>query len=203
MHVTAVTRAKRRGAGGFSLLEAVIAAGILLTTVAAVSLSVGAGVRATARLERTMSADRAVRSVAERLRSLPYCAASPPAAPAGGAATDLVAAVFPHALAWKNTARARFVHGADPDAAPGAFVTVWDEGGVEVGCTATFLRGAAGPRLSDVDLAGWDVEQAAEPPAPALEVVVRAVGPGGVRTARLVLCALAPALASDAPEDEG
>jgi hypothetical protein len=40
------------------------------------------------------------------------------------------------------------------------------------------------------------METAAEPPAPTLEVVLCVRGPGGLRSVRLVLGALAPRLAS-------
>ncbi|NLE21539.1 MAG: hypothetical protein GX624_01970 [Actinobacteria bacterium] len=187
----------RRGASGFSLLEAVISAGLVLATVTAVSLSVGAAARASARLERTMEADRAVRSVAECLRSLPFCAPVLPSA-AGDQPADLVAAVFPHAVAWKNTAAARYAGaGADPADEPGSFISVWDEAGTEVRCTAWFLCGPDGPRLLPDDVTGWDAEGSAAIPGPALEVVVSAVAPAGARSVRLVLSALPPAIAPE------
>ena len=199
MHVTAHGWRDGCLSGGFSLLEAVIAAGLLLLTVAAVSLCVGSAVRAGARLERTRGADAALRLSAERLRSLPFCAPSLPAPPDGPATSDLCAAVFPHAASWKNVAGARYVAvGSEPAVSPGSFVTLFDEGGVEVCCTAWFLRGADGPRLGPADLSGWDLETEGEPPGPALEVVLSARGPGGERTVRLVLAALAPRLAPHA-----
>ena len=195
MHVTAPVWRDGRPPGGFSLLEAVIAAGLLLLTVTAVSLCVGSAVRAGARLERTREADAALQLSAERLRSLPFCAPSLPARPDGPAAFDLCAAVFPHAASWKNTAGARYVAvGGEPALSPGRFVTVFGEGGVEVSSTAWFLRGAYGPRLAPAELVGWDVETSEEPPGPALEVVLVVHAPGGVRSVRLVLGALAPGL---------
>ncbi len=200
MLVMSAVRRARRDASGFSLLEAVIAAGLLLATVTAVSLSVGAAARASARLERTMEADRAVRSVAERLRSLPFCAPALPA-PTGGPAADLVAAVFPHAATWKNTAAARYAGaGGDPDDEPGSFVSIWDEDGLQVRCTAWFLGAPDGPRLVPEDVTGWDVESSAAPPGPTLEVAVSAAAPGGVRSVRLIVSALPPA--SDSPPSE-
>jgi hypothetical protein len=197
MHVKAPRSWGRRAAAGFSLLEAVIAAGLLLLTVTAVSTCVAAVVHAGARLERTRDVDVALQSGAERLRSLPFCAQSLPAQPESPPASDLCAAVFPHASSWKNTPGARYVDASsDPAEPPGSFVTVSDERGVEVRCTAWFLRGADGPRLAPADLLGWDRETAEEPPGPALEVVLAARAPGGERTVRLVLLALAPVLAS-------
>ena len=83
MHVTARGWRDDVSPGGFSLLEAVIAAGLLLLTVTAVSLCVGSAVRAGARLERTREADAALQLSAERLRSLPFCASSLRRAPTG------------------------------------------------------------------------------------------------------------------------
>jgi hypothetical protein len=175
----------------------VVAAGLLLLTITAVSMCVGGVVRAGARLDRTGEADAALQRGADRLRSLPFCAPSLPDLADGPAASDLCGAVFPHAWSWKNTADARYVVVAgNPAADPGSFVTVLYEGEVEVRCTAWFLRGADGPRLSPTDLVGWDVETAEEPPAPTLEVVLCVRGPGGLRSVRLVLGALAPGLAS-------
>jgi hypothetical protein len=197
MHLTACGSRLRQYAGGFSVLEAVVAAGVLLLTITAVSVCVGGVVRAGARLDRTRDADAALQRGAERLRSLAFCAPSLPVLAGGPAASDLCTAVFPHASSWKNTADARYVATAgDFSASPGSFVTVSDDGGVEMRCTAWFLRGADGPRLSPTDLAGWDVETAEEPPAPALEVVLCVGSPGGLRSVRLVLGALAPSLAS-------
>jgi hypothetical protein len=179
----------------------VIAAGLLLTTITGVSLSVGAALAAEARLERVTRADRAVRAVAEHLRSLPFCAPSLPAPP-DEQATGVAGAVFAHARTWKNTPDAWFDDGGSGDA-PGSFVTVWREGGVEVECTAWFLRGAGGPRLSPVELAGWDVTESVALPGPGLEVVVSAVAPGGVRSVRLMLSALPPVLSPREPEAGG
>jgi hypothetical protein len=195
MHVTPGSRS-RLHADGFSLLEAVVAAGLLLLTVTAVSMCVGSAVRAGARLDRTRDADAALQRGAERLRSLPFCAPSLPALP-GRPASDLCTAVFPHASSWKDTASARYVATpGDPAASPGSFVTLLDDGGLEVRCSAWFLRGADGPRLEPAELAGWDVEAAEEPPSSALEVVLSVRGAGGERSVRLVLTALAPGLAS-------
>ena len=73
----------RGGSAGFTLLEVVVAGGILLLTIAAVTFCVVNVSRAGARLERSMDADRAVRQVAQRLRLLPYCAGSYPQAANG------------------------------------------------------------------------------------------------------------------------
>lgn len=96
--------------GGFTLLEAVMAAGLVLLTVTAVTLCVVTVSRAGAGIERSMDGDRAAWRVSERLRALPFCAGSyPQAAAAGGRAPDLVAAVFPHSDPALNTLSARYV----------------------------------------------------------------------------------------------
>ena len=206
MHVT--SRPVAGGRAGFSLLEAVVAAALLLTTVAAVTACVTGVSRAGARLERTMRADRATLAVAERLRQLPYCAASYPVRVGEAPAADLVAAVFPHAAAWRSTATARYVAAAgDPQAAAGSFVTVVVEQGVRVTCVARFLAGPEGAPLGPAALAGWDLATSPHPPAPALEVVVSSTareGSGsGARSVRLVRGALGPVLAARGPEGGG
>ena len=84
-----------RPCSGFSLLEVAIAAAVLFMTVTAVSAAVVGVSRSGARLRASMDADRAVRSEAERLRALPYCAVSypQPGAAQGANGPDLVAAV--------------------------------------------------------------------------------------------------------------
>jgi hypothetical protein len=148
-----------------------------------------------------MSADRAVRSEAERLRALPYCAVSYPQPGAGRGANgpDLVAAVFPHAELAQNAPSARYVAAADDSAAPaGSFVTLVTRDGVVVRCVARFLTGPEGPELGPEQLAGWDVAGSDAPPAPSLSVALSA-NPGG-RSVRLVRSALtAPPLAPASP----
>ncbi len=99
MRLNVQSRLARGGSAGFTLLEVVVAGGILLLTIAAVTFCVVNVSRAGARLERSMDADRAVRQVAQRLRLLPYCASSYPQAAneSDTHAGDLIAAVFPHA----------------------------------------------------------------------------------------------------------
>ena len=151
MHVTARLRDRQRSTAGFSLLEVVVAAGLLLMTIAAVTACITNSSAAEARLQAAMDADRAVRAVAERMRSLPFCAATLPAPSSarGPAATDLVAAVFPHARVAENTEAARYivVAGEEGDAPPGSFVTLVEERGVELRCVAVFLADEGGAAL--------------------------------------------------------
>ncbi len=110
MLVSRSVRWDARAARGFSLLEVLVASALLLATVTAVSLCVTSVSRGGARLEAAMEADRALRMVAGHLGALPYCAPSYPDAreAAGMDATDLVAAVFPHALGAASTPEARY-----------------------------------------------------------------------------------------------
>ncbi len=143
-------------------------------------------------------------ALAERLRRLPYCAPSYPAAAAEAAPTDLLAAVFPHAVASRSTATARYVGGpGDAQAPAGAFVSVWVEQDVPVTCVARFLVGAQGAPLGPAAVSGWDGATAAAPPSPALEVVLSAAPRGGAegrRTVRLECGALAPGTAPQSGE---
>jgi hypothetical protein len=195
----------RRPCAGFSLLEVAIAAALLFMTVSAVSAAVVGVSRAGARLQACMDADRAVRSEAERLRALPYCALSYPQLGAGRGASgpDLVAAVFPHAVTAQNVPAARYLAAAETSGAPaGSFVTLVTRDGVVVRCVARFLAGPDGPELGPGQLASWDLEGSDAPPAPTLSVELSAE-PGG-RSLRLVRSALsAPPLAPSSPLPEG
>ncbi len=163
-----------------------MAAGLVLLTVTAVTACVVTVSRAGARLERRMDADRAACQVAERLRTLPFCAHSYPQATAtGGRASDLVAAVFPHADLARNTASARYALVAgDEGESAGSFVTLSVEDGVQVTCVARFLAGPGGSVLGPESLGGWDAESASAPPSGTLSVVLGVPGggrPAGVR----------------------
>ncbi len=179
-------------AAGFSLLEAVIAAGLVLMTVTVVTVCVGNVSRAGVRLDQTMHAERAVYSVAERLQALPFCAPAYPLPPDEAAGTNLVAAVFPHATPWRNVADARYVDaGGDAVAPPGSFVTLIEQDDVEVRCVARFLAGPDGPSLGALEVAGWDGRASGRPPAPAIAVELSAQGSGAARRTVLVRMALA------------
>ena len=195
MHVTTQLGERRRPTAGFSLLEVVVAAGLLLLTIAAVTACVTNSGAAKARLQSAMDADRAVRVVAERLRSLPFCAATLPApgSARGSAGTDLVAAVFPHAGVAENAEAARYIvaAGEEGGAPPGSFITLTEEGGVEVRCVAVFLASEGGAALGAAELDGWSVWEMAEPPSAVLLVRVTAASHGAARAVSLTRSALA------------
>jgi hypothetical protein len=134
-----------------------------------------------------------VRTTAERLRALPFCASAYPVlggAPSARQAPDLVAAVFPHARTSSNTSTAWFAGADADDVSAGSFVTVLDVAGVSVRCVARFLAAGNGLPLEAAALAGWAVWEATEPPAPALEVRVSAVSSGVARLVVVVRSAL-------------
>ena len=164
---------------GFTLLEVVVAAGILLVTITAVTAAVVSAARSGARLEASMDCDRAARVVAQRLRLLPYCAGVYPQ-PVGGRgdlARDVVAAVFPHASPGENTGTARFLpsEGAEGEEA-GSFVTLWTADGVQVKCVARFLAAPGGQQLGPEALRGWDAAVSVAPPAAALSIRISTAG---------------------------
>ena len=175
-------------ADGFSLLEVVIAASLLLLTVTSVTAAVTSVSHAGRRADAAMRVDGALGSVISRLASLPFCAPALPALPSGDctSATDLLAAVFPDAGAPRDTAAARYVE-ADGDGVPaGSFVTHFDQGGVLINCVARFRAEVQGSYLGPADLTGWDLVVSGRPPAPLLEVEVSASADGVARMGLLV-----------------
>ena len=74
MHVSGRIGAIRacRRSSGFSLVEVVVASGLLLMTITAVTFCVTSVSASGARLQGVMDADRAVRLVAERLAAVPF-----------------------------------------------------------------------------------------------------------------------------------
>jgi hypothetical protein len=194
MRLNVQSRLARGGRAGFALLEVVVAGGILLLTIAAVTFCLVNVSRAGARLERSMDADRAVRQVAQRLRLLPYCAGSYPQAASASDphAGDLIAAVFPHADPSQNTPEARYIATAVWEEEPaGSFVTLLSEEGVGVKCLARFLAGPDGPELGAESMGGWDRVAATAPPSPTLSLTLSVAGSG--RIVRFSRTALASA----------
>lgn len=199
MHVSTRTGRLRGGrwSSGFSLMEVVIASGLLLTTITAVTICVTSVSAGGARLQRVMDADRAVRLVADRLAAMPFWEVGAGAA-ADAAGEDLLAVVFPHADATRNTPTARYVH-ADAQAAPaGAFATVFTTGGVEVLCVARFLTAAGGQPLEPSAVQGWSAADGDQPPGCALSLWLTATSRGTTRGAGFTLAALESAPISSA-----
>lgn len=202
MHVrrTTVTPGARGGALGFSLVEVVIASGLLLVTVSALTFCVTSVSANEARLRGLMEADRAVRLVEEHLSAMPYWNA-PPDGPGllGIHADDVVGAVFPHADEARNTPLARYAPAAEAEGVPaGSFVTLFDEGGTAVRCVARFLAAEDGVPLDPADLDGWVVD-GGRPPGCAVSVSLMAASHGTSRSVTFTLAALAPPLCPSLP----
>lgn len=186
--MTSVPPSRHRVADGFSLLEVVIAAGLLLLTVASVSVAVANVSHAGRRAEAAMRVDASLESELARLASLPFCAVTLPSVPVGDptAASDLLAAVFPDAGGPRDSADARYVLADEGGVPGGSFVTRFDQDGVSVTCVARFRHHPGGSWLAAADVAGWDLAVSSRPPAPLLVVEVTAAAQGVLRTGRLV-----------------
>ena len=194
-------RSSRLGGCGFSLLEAVIAAALLLVVVTSTT-AVAAGVsHAGRRAESRMQADRALAAVIARLEGLPFCATAVPSTSAGVGpeATDLVAAVFPHAGGGTDSQDARFVATDSGGVRAGSFVTRFEEGGADITCVARFSDSVGGVPLGPSDLSGWDVFMSDRVPAPVLVVEVTAAFRRSTSSGRLTRIAAVDLTPAPAP----
>lgn len=206
MHVNRGRGAFRAGrwSYGFSLVEVVVASGLLLTTITAVTFCVTSVSASGARLQQVMDADRAVRVVAERLAALPFYRSSADAGSASDTqADDLLGAVFPHADMARNTPTARYVRSDGEEAPAGSFVTVFTQGGVDVQCVARFLAAEDGPALEPSAVEGWARVDGDQPPGCALSVRLTATSHGTGRSASLIRAALAMPLVHPATSTAG
>jgi len=186
--VTASPCSRASREGGFSLLEAVIAAGLLLLTVTSVTGAVTSVSHAGRRADAAMRADGALQSAIARLARLPFCAPALPSVPAGdcATATDLVGAVFPDAGAPRDTPDAWYVATDGDGTHAGSFVTQFDEEGALITCVARFRGRGDGSWLGPAELAGWDLALSDRLPAAYLVVEVTAAAGGVLRTGILV-----------------
>jgi type II secretory pathway pseudopilin PulG len=179
---------------GFSLIEAVVAASILLLTCAAVSVTFTATLRAKRAVDRRSALESAADSECERLTALPFwrrVTSSTPLTP-----TSLVAEVFPHARSECNTLDASYLSASGPGG-PGTFVTRTRVNGVSVQRIATFLAGARGEEtpLPDHVLRGWAVwDGASVPPATTLCLAIRVSLAEHVVTRDIELVAVRPSV---------
>ena len=179
---------------GFSLIEALVAAAILLAACLTASAIVVNALGASRLVEGRAAVDEVLASERARLAVLPYCALV--AAPVDGAscwdpeAPSLLAQVFPHGLAGRNTAAAFYRE----DGEGAVFVTQRTLCGVDIRCEARFVRWnhTGWTALPAASVAGWAVWQSAALPAAAVEV--RLIATAGTRTSALWmrLGALAP-----------
>ena len=200
MRLTGVRRVTSRESRGFTLLEVVIASAMVLMTVVAATATVTSLARGASRQALAASADRVLRDEAARLLALPYCASAYPSAASGADPSalppaDLVAAVFPHAVAIANLPEAQYVTAGTADGPPaGSFVTRVVRGDVTVERVARFVSPPGAAPLASSQVTGWSVWGSTPPPAEAIEVHLTATAHHATRACVLVCSALSPRL---------
>lgn len=180
-----------RGRGGFSLIEAVVAVGILALGCLAAAGVLQVSLHAEAAGRQRREAARLLDAEAARLRALPFfrLAIFP-----GGGPPSLLADVFPHARLELNEPPDGF---AD-DSGAAVFSSEVQVDGVRLRRTATLVRDVSGDLtpVPAADARGWAVWEDKRPPALALDLRLElAGGPRGVTERHLVLRALPPASA--------
>ena len=183
-----------RGKNGFSLIEALIAAAILLLICLSVSGTVLATMRAEAVLDRRALLEQLVEAERVRLAALPYVRRV--AAPTSGtewlaSEKSLVGEVFPHGRPQHNTADASL--GEDEEGP--LFVTRYGRDGVAIERTARFIRRdpSGWACLSAAELSQWAVWES-PPPATSLQVTLVATQDGRSATRLMRVTAPAPIL---------
>jgi hypothetical protein len=194
----------RRSRGGFSLVETLVAVGLLLLACLTAGHVVLGALQEEDALAETMLVDRAVESERARLAALPYYApAAPPTTEAEWRASpvSLLGEVFPHGVAGLNLAAHSFLD----DAGVAVFVTHSAVAGVDLESRAVFLRpGPSGwTPLATEAVSGWTIWQTARPPAATVEVVITGRANGTTSTRRLHTGALAPAVGRAATAERG
>jgi hypothetical protein len=182
------------GARGFSLIEALIAAAILLLICLSVTGTVLATMNARRVLDRRLSLEQAAEAERVRLAALPYV--RPVLAPIPGNEwradqKSLVAEVFPHARPEYNTGHASF--GEDAEGA--LFVTRDVKDGVSLERRARLVRKrpSSWVRLATADHPRWAMWES-RPPATTLEITLIATQDGRSVTRTMRVNALAPVL---------
>ena len=169
-------RASVAGRPGFTLVEVVTAASLLLLTVACATPLLLESQGAAAHETRAAAAHRLAQSTVERLRGLPFAAQSSPLpATAATPAGCVVGAVFPHADVARNRPDAFFVLGDGGPSLAGTFVTRRRVGAYLVTTESHFAAATADglAAVSTARLAGYDSSTGDELPSGALDVTVR------------------------------
>ena len=179
------------------LVEAVVAAALLLATCVAISSVLSGALKADRSADHRDRLEQVLTSECQRLAALPYFASNAGAGrPPGAAAPDsLVAEVFPWARTALNTDDAYFVD-ASADAEAGTFVTTFEADGVSVQRRAAFVADERDEsrRVGAAVLAGWDCTTATRPPATSLAIRIVAIAGGRSASRVLVLTALRPSV---------
>jgi hypothetical protein len=162
-----------KGRRAFSLLEAIIAVGMLACTVLAVTGMVSLAQGQTVRCAHEQQARQLVANAVEDLRSLPFLRSSPDLA-AGQGGADLVGSVFPHARVSQNRDTAYYCPEGTAEWPAGSFISTCEESFGSLTMAATFVRSTplGWVAVCEPLVCGFLAHQATELPAPALRVTV-------------------------------
>lgn len=162
-----------RSGRGFSLLEAIVAVGILACTVLAVTGMVSLAQGQTVRCSHEQQARQVVANAVEDLRALPFLRSSP-ASVAGQGGEDLVGTVFPHARVSQNSDTAYYSPEGSEEWPAGSFISSCQASCGYLTMAATFVRSTplGWVPLSEPLVCGFLADQASELPGPALRVTV-------------------------------
>ena len=184
---------------GFTILEVVIAASLLLATCIATSGVLSSATRADGAAELGTHLQGVLASECERLAALPF-SADDGTANGDSAPMSLVSEAFPFARPELNTDLGYFVD-APGDVDAGTFVSVAVNGPVRIRREAVFASGDGDEQghLGSADLAGWDCTSVARPPATTLRISVQVSERGQSAARTLVLSALRPTVDPSTP----
>jgi hypothetical protein len=179
----------------FTLVEAVIAAALLLSTCLAISAVLGSATKAEGAAGARDGLESILTSECRRLAALPFFEGDTgDGRPVGVPTPDsLVSEVYPWARPGLDTDHRWYVDDLGGDQA-GTFVSTVDVGGVRVRRDAVFLADErdAARRLGVPDLVGWDCASGARPPATCLAVTVDVSARGRSTSRTMVFTALRP-----------
>jgi type II secretory pathway pseudopilin PulG len=162
---------------GFSMVEVVVATGLLVLSASAVTGLVLASQGGFAASRLRTAAHAAAAELVAQARALPFFAEDPAGAESTAVCSSAVARLFPHALREKNTTAAFYVWHDEGECREGAFVT---ETPAACGSLRTVARFVCATRsgwqpVSISRLEGFAVWSQPVPPAPALLVEVTAL----------------------------
>ncbi len=176
--------------GGFSLIEAAVAVGVLALGCLAAAGALHTAFRAEAAAQQGREAGRLLDAEAARLTALTfYRQGNGP----GEGPPSLLGEVFPHARPELNVGPDGFMD----ESGAATFISEMPFEGSVVRRTATLVRvtDAATTPLSAAEVRGWAIWEDARPPALAVELRLELAGrPGPAAERRFVLHALRPSL---------
>jgi len=196
-----------RRRSGFSLIEAVVAAAVLLLTCVAVGGTLAAVLRAERAVRQRSALQQVLVAESARLTSLPFFVQAAP--PQDVAAADLrpsslLAVVFPHARPESNSSAACYCDGRGPGT-PGSFVTLVDADGVALRRETRFVVGGGThwEVVMPVALEGWAVWAGRQVPATTVEIALSARSGSRTASTNLLLGALRAKVAPPSTPDDG